>query len=112
LKGQPCLVIQDDNGPYSRNYCQHCALPILKQCAQDLRHVRDLLYPKMAAEMAADAPPVADVPSRRQAPREGGRAIEHVLRPPAPVALWETAAESRPPARKTTAVRRPGSAAA
>ncbi len=42
--GTPCLVIQDDSGPFKRSYCRECALPILKQCAADLRHFRDVLY--------------------------------------------------------------------
>lgn len=43
-RGEPCLLIRDDVGPYSRTYCSACALPILKQCAADLRVIRDFLY--------------------------------------------------------------------
>ncbi len=42
--GQPCLVIQEQGTPYKKSYCAECALPILKQCAADLRSIRDLLY--------------------------------------------------------------------
>lgn len=47
LMGDPCLVIQDDQGPYRKSYCHECALPILKLCAHDLRQIRDVLYPEM-----------------------------------------------------------------
>jgi hypothetical protein len=50
LAGEPCLVIRDDAGPYSRNYCRECALPILKLCAADLRRFRDVLYPEAQAQ--------------------------------------------------------------
>ncbi len=42
--GQPCLVIQDDGAPFSKCYCSECALPIMKQCADDLRKLRDIMY--------------------------------------------------------------------
>jgi len=43
-RGSPCLVIRDDGAPFTRTYCQDCALPILKRCAADLRLCRDELY--------------------------------------------------------------------
>lgn len=42
--GEHCLSIQDDGSPFSKSYCARCALPILKQCAADLRTIRDGLY--------------------------------------------------------------------
>ena len=44
VRGEPCLVIQDDGTPFAKSYCSKCALPILKQCAADLRAIRDNLY--------------------------------------------------------------------
>ena len=44
--GMPCLTIHDEGTPFKRNYCDQCALPILKQCASDLRDIRDALYPE------------------------------------------------------------------
>jgi len=42
--GQPCLVVRDECGPGSRNYCAECSEPILKACAMDLRRFGALLY--------------------------------------------------------------------
>lgn len=42
--GSPCLVIFDPGTPFKKCYCAECALPILKQCAADLREIRDSLY--------------------------------------------------------------------
>ena len=42
--GGPCLVIRDAGTPYTKCYCPECVLPILKQCADDLREIRDALY--------------------------------------------------------------------
>lgn len=43
--GSRCLTIQEPGTPFKRSYCSECALPILKQCAMDLRSIRDALYP-------------------------------------------------------------------
>lgn len=43
--GSRCLTIQEPGTPFKRSYCAECALPILKQCAMDLRSIRDALYP-------------------------------------------------------------------
>ena len=56
LRGEPCLVIQDAGTPYSRSYCDACALAILKQCGAELRSIRDVLYDtKTQAHLAANA---------------------------------------------------------
>ena len=53
--GSPCLIIFDAGTPYKKCYCAECALPILKQCAADLREIRDTLYvPNFVANHKAD----------------------------------------------------------
>ena len=42
--GSPCLAIQEPGGPFKKCYCAECALPILRQCASDLRGIRNDLY--------------------------------------------------------------------
>lgn len=49
-RAEPCLIIRDDGAPFTRTYCRDCALPILKQCANDLRQFRDTLYGPPASE--------------------------------------------------------------
>lgn len=43
--GQACLVIRDDGGPYTRQYCAECAEAILKLCAEDLREFGAAMFP-------------------------------------------------------------------
>lgn len=59
--GSPCLVIFDPGTPYKKCYCPECALAILKQCASDLRDIRDAMFgtefvaKPAAAETAGEA---------------------------------------------------------
>jgi hypothetical protein len=44
-QGESCLVVRDEATLQLSSYCSRCAVVILKQCANDLRAVRDTLYP-------------------------------------------------------------------
>jgi len=48
--GGACLVIRDDSGPFTKNYCSECAEPILRQCADNLRSIGGQLYPDRFGE--------------------------------------------------------------
>ncbi|REJ90434.1 MAG: hypothetical protein DWQ34_17495 [Planctomycetota bacterium] len=80
--GEPCLVIRDDAGPYSKNYCRECALPILKLCAADLRRFRDVLFPDLIeqAKTVARRPVTTEaVTIRKDVERIVGRPVNVTL---------------------------------
>ena len=54
-RAEPCLVIRDDGAPFTRTYCKECALPILKQCADDLRRFRNQLYGNFGVSAVLEA---------------------------------------------------------
>lgn len=74
-RGSPCLVIRDDGAPFTRTYCQDCALPILKRCAADLRLFRDTLYGRPGTEHAQ---PDAET-DKQPATEPAGKNTEGVL---------------------------------
>lgn len=49
--GDACLVIRDDSGPFTKNYCMECAEPILGKCAANLRSIGRQLYPSRFGEL-------------------------------------------------------------
>ncbi len=101
LAGEPCLVIRDDAGPWSRNYCRECALPILKLCAADLRGFRDVLYPeRMKQARVVHRETVApDATAMRQD-------VERIVGRPMNVTLYLPNKESNSPADVETEQKR------